>query len=335
MLKKAAVTFIVYLLLATNSFGQSEKEDIDARYKNSIITIKHYLSASCITTLSPIFNIMEQSHQLFLNDNPLDAVLNNVQMVRETLPSYKNSGCDLGRITEYMMHIQYMSYYLKLTNQIEKPPVAPNPTDFEKLQLVSVANSISNKIYTMCSVVTCDDYPKSLMYYCDTISKEMQSEHPNYYEILKHVNSIKSTINQATYFHVVKDKRYYDALTWVLSNMTYLYKVPKRYLFDLYEPHDFRHSIASNMTDYLINYTKMDTLDAVLLATHSSIFYYAAQHQSPDTLLASSLMLDTKIYRPSLKDASTITYFTSIAEWFNNEAYEYFKSYYSEHAHKK
>ena len=208
MLNKLGRFFLLYFLFIATSFAQTYKEEIDEGYHKNLMYMKKRLSSRCIEALSPVFDSIEASHQLFLNDKPLDAVLKNVELLHDILPSYKNLGCYLAEIPHYIIIPSYMWYHIYLTNQFEKMPPHPTPTDFEKIQLINVANSISIKVSAMCQVVSCDRYAERIIEFSEGISQLMLEDNPDYFKILKFVNSIKQAISQACYFRAVKNKRY-------------------------------------------------------------------------------------------------------------------------------
>lgn len=334
MLKKS-FSFILCFLLISPSFAQSMKDAIDKVYIEKMSRIKYRLTENCFNLLSPVITSLEASHQLFLNDNPLDAVHKNVEILHDKLPYYKNSGCNLAEITENMMAAIYIWYYLDLTGQIEQTPApggGPTPTDFEKFQLVNVANSISNKISLMCQEVSCDEFANNILGNSELIKEEMLYDNPDYHNILHYAECIKKAISHGYYFHRVSDKRYYEALSWVLPKTTYLYKIPKKYLFELNNPDYYMHYIASTFADFLINYNIIGNGNFYFLSSYSRILYLAARYHNIDTLLKASVELSSLRYNDSyyknLSDVYTDEYVTNIVDWFNNETFVYFKSYY-------
>lgn len=338
MLIKSIRIILCFLVIST-SFADTRKEAIDRNYKFKMNDMRQRLSQNCLDVLSPVINALEASHKLFLNDQPLDAALKNVEIIRVELPAYKNSGCNLSWVTYNMSAEDYVWYYLRLSDQIERTPEGPTPTDFEKFQLVNVVNSIRNKIENLCHEVTCDDNKTELIKYCDLMDEEMLSEHIDYYRILGLTNNIKRIISQAFYLQRISDKRYYEALTWILSKMKYLYKVPGKYLFELNEPHDFRHYIASEFVRYLMNYNNMDNLNVLYIGAYSDQLYSAAKSHNMNILVGASIRLTSMryyaSYKNSITDAAADQFIAYIVDWFNNETYSYFMSWYETQKDKK
>lgn len=335
MFKSNFLVLFFCLFSSNTSFASLNKEWVDKNYKDKMNKMRYYLPSQCLTTLDPLIKGLQSSHDLFLKDKPLDAILQNLELIHDKLPRYKNSGCALNIFVEAMMYPVYMWYYLEVNSQYEATPYSPRPTDFEKTQIVNVAYSISNKVNSMCLTITCDEYPKNVIRYSEQIIKEMQSENPDYFKILKSTNSIKQGVNFAFNFNKKRDKKYYEALNWVVLNMGYLYRIPKKYLFDLPEYQDFRHYIAADYVEHLMKYTDMnDALNPFKVSLFSSYLYWAVQNNNLDALLVASQGLYKDYYSLAnlkITNAAWNEYISYIVNWYNDEVMNFFKLYYEKH----
>lgn len=329
---------MLLIFLLSTSYAHTTKEFIDQMYISYMAYMKNNLSTNCLSVLSPVISSLEASHELFLNDNPLEAVHKHVELQHDILPTYKHSGCDLYHVTNSMLTSTYMQYYLDLKGEIEKPHSDMEPTDFEKSQLVNVASSISNKIMSLCHSFSCGVYEMNIIYHCESIDGVMRSNSPDYYQLLSHADGIKLSISEAWYRNTTSDKRYRETLSWAWAEMTYLYKIPKKYLLE--QTNDFRHNIASEFVEYLINYNNKNNHNAGNLTRYSQTFYRAAQYHSLNELLGASIRLSSIRYDDSyhkrIKDISADEFANYITELFNIETYNYFMSYYErEHGVKR
>lgn len=334
MFKKLSAFILLHFLPISVSLAQITKEDVDEHHRNSMNTLSWVLSEQCMSALSPIINKIEESHQIFLNNQPLEATLNEINLIRDILPAYKNLNCNLAEITAAMSFDYYMHYYQDNISGYEQTPVPQLPTEAEKSRLIELTNAISSKLKAVCQLVSCkdDDPAQFILEDTEMILEELQDENPFvYYDALDDISDIKMLIAQAYHEHVQSDKRYYEALNWVLLNMDDLFMIPKKYFFDLHESQDFRHSIASNYVDKFSKYNYMEDLSIRALGSYHYSLYDAARdhniHQMLETYRYLYVALYRDLYNKTFAQAGLEQYVIDMVDQYNNEAYAHFKSY--------
>ena len=245
-------------------------------------------NSACRTALEPIVEQIERNHQLFLLDQPIQATLNNLRALTKLVTNNKPIDC-AREILRIDLGTSYMGYYLESTSQNAPELSYPSLTPAEKRKFISAITSISDKVSTLCSEVTCDSSSriKTIPEYASKIYEAIQPSNPSYQqyvEILLDTSRIKEIIS-INYRRKFPDQRYYNTFTYVIYNMDVLFDVPRKYLLDLSTPRDFRNIYASQYFFYLANYNNFYDESYWYLNSYSNYYLAAAIYHTPRGLV--------------------------------------------------
>lgn len=331
MLKKLTVLLLLSFTQAPNAFSYHSKEVLDQAFKRKLLEVTSTLKRrGCFQPLEPFIKKIEQNHQLFLDNRPLEATFENLILFPKLYSNHKPIGCSMEQIGHINFGSLYTEYYLDSTGQYPLDSKPAHPTDFERDKFIKTTIYAHNKIADMCNMVTCDGYANDNIWRLYKIYELMQETAPDFERILSLATKVKYDISRAFYFKKVTDPRYYNALGDVFNNISFLFYLPKRYLFDLKEPHDFREEYASKYINYLANYTDKKNLNFVNFSYYSEAYTYASTHRSMDYLVSAIFNLHIAnffLFSSKMNDTIAEKFMHDLLEGYTPKVIDLFREY--------
>ncbi|WP_149865161.1 hypothetical protein [Legionella saoudiensis] len=331
MIKKLVLLLILSFTHAPEAFSLYSKERIDQNFKWQIQETTSILKRrGCFQTLEPFIKKIEQNHQLFLDNHPLEATFKNLILFPKLYSNHKPIGCSMEKLGNINFGADYTGYYLESIGQYPVTSHPPHPTDFEKDKFIKTAIYAHNKIFDMCNRVTCDGYAKTSIWRLYRIYELIQEPNPDFELMLSLATLVKYDISRAFYFKKVTDTRYYNALGDAFNNMSFLFYLPKRYLFDLRESYDFREEYASKYTNYLANYTDKKDLNFANFSYFLEPYTYASTNRSMEYLISAVHRIHCAnffVFSSNMKDSVAEKFMHELVEGYTSKAIELFKEY--------
>lgn len=189
-----------------NNFDYS-KERVDYVVDQCIQNMKRDLSKSssrCLKESEQIFFLVNDAHQLFMSDRPLDATIKYMRVLEQAAAHQKEKSiCPYKVFNNCSIHHIYMSYYLLnqgLKKTTKKQNIASiSPTDYERTFLAEEFIIIHNMLVKACNQNTCNDSVLDIIYLCKKLYDEITITPVDSHRIMHMIFAIRNSISIAHY----------------------------------------------------------------------------------------------------------------------------------------